>query len=89
MALQKRVENAVKHNEISIDKPLTIRLHNDAQYLIVENTLQRKAASGETSSGLGLENIIRRYQFLSDVPVEVSEAGEHFIVKLPIISSAA
>ena len=89
LALQMLVENAVKHNEISVDRPLTIRLYNDAQYLIVENTLQRKAATGEISSGLGLENIARRYQFLSNVPVQVSEAGERFIVKLPIISSAA
>lgn len=87
LALQMLVENAVKHNEISQDKPLTIRLYNDVNFLIVENNLQRKLNSGESSSGMGLDNITKRYQFLDNRQVQVVEDSQHFIVKIPIIMS--
>jgi sensor histidine kinase YesM len=86
LALQMLVENAVKHNEISHDKPLTIRLYSDRQFLIVENTLQRKNSSGEESSGLGLDNIVKRYKFLSNQPVQIKEGADLFVVKIPIIN---
>lgn len=86
LALQMLVENAVKHNEISQDKPLTIRLYSDKEFLIVENTLQRKNNTGEESSGLGLDNIVKRYKFLSDQPVQISEGADLFVVKIPIIN---
>ncbi len=86
LSLQMLVENAVKHNEISHDKPLTIRLYVDQQFLVVENTLQRKINSGEESSGLGLDNIVKRYKFLSDQPVQISAGADLFVVKIPIIN---
>lgn len=86
LALQMLVENAIKHNEISQDKPLTIKLYADTDYLIVENTLQRKNTNGESSSGLGLDNISKRYHFLSDQKVQVSEDEQFFKVRIPIIS---
>lgn len=89
LALQMLVENAVKHNEISQDKPLTIRLYSDANFLIVENTLQRKLNSGEASSGMGLDNIVKRYQFLSNQNVLINEDADNFTVKIPIINPAA
>ncbi|GCC53011.1 hypothetical protein SanaruYs_32520 [Chryseotalea sanaruensis] len=89
LALQMLVENAVKHNEISQDKPLTIRLYRDGNFLIVENTLQRKLNSGEASSGMGLDNITKRYQFLDSRQVQVVEDDQHFVVKIPIINPVA
>ncbi|NBP68553.1 MAG: hypothetical protein EBU52_07385 [Cytophagia bacterium] len=87
LALQMLVENAVKHNEISQDKPLTIRLYSEAGYIIVENTLQRRVNSGESSSGMGLDNITKRYHFLSNQEVLISEDAHYFTVKLPIITA--
>jgi hypothetical protein len=40
----------------------------------------------EASGGLGLDNICKRYEFLSEKKVEVSK-GEKFTVRLPIIFS--
>jgi LytS/YehU family sensor histidine kinase len=85
LALQMLVENAVKHNEISEQYPLYIRVYYDGDYVVVENNLQKKLQTGESSSGLGLDNIINRYQFLSDRKVEVREAANLFSVKLPLI----
>jgi LytS/YehU family sensor histidine kinase len=85
LALQMLVENAIKHNEISKDHPLFIRIYKHDQNLVVENTLQRKSILAEESSGLGLENIKRRYEFLSKGKVEVNETPDKFIVTIPMI----
>ena len=85
LAVQMLIENAVKHNEISEQNPLSIKVYHQGDYIIVENNLQKKVQTGESSSGLGLDNIIKRYQFLSDKKVEVSELANRFIVKLPLI----
>ncbi len=85
LALQMLVENAIKHNEISEDHPLTIKIYKQDKNVVVENTLQRKAVLPDESSGLGLDNIKRRYEFLSTRAVEVKETDDKFIVSVPII----
>lgn len=87
MALQMLVENAMKHNIISDEQPLTIHVYSENSNVIVENNLQKKSIPSDESTGSGLENIKRRYTFLSSVPVTV-EANEHtFKVSVPIISN--
>lgn len=85
LALQMLVENAIKHNIISADKPLTISVTIEDGYIVVRNTLQRKQLLPEESSGVGLENIKRRYSFLSDKPVEVIQEDNSFAVRLPVL----
>lgn len=85
LALQMLVENAIKHNEISEEHPLAIKIFRKDKSLIVENTLQRKSVLPDESSGLGLENIKKRYEFLGTRKVEVREAEGKFIVSVPMI----
>jgi sensor histidine kinase YesM len=85
LALQMLVENAIKHNVISEEDPLTVQIYRHDDNLIVENTLKRKQILSEDSSGLGLENIRKRYEFLSDKKVVVEEIGLKFKVTLPIL----
>ena len=87
LALQLLIENAIKHNIVSSDDPLTIKLTGQGKFIVVENDLQRKASLGEPSQGIGLENIRNRYKFLSLTPVEIIEADAKFIVKIPIIEA--
>lgn len=87
LALQMLIENAVKHNEISEENPLLIKVYRENDFIVVENNLQRKTLLGESDLGLGLDNIVKRYQFLSDKKVEVNTTSDHFIVKLPLIQS--
>jgi sensor histidine kinase YesM len=87
LALQMLVENAIKHNIVSEDDPLTVSIYSSGEYIAVENNLQRKQQPGEPSSGIGLENICKRYAFLSDKKVEIIEDEKRFLVKLPSLSA--
>lgn len=85
LALQMLIENAVKHNEISEENPLHIKVYRDNDFIVVENNLQKRTLLGESDLGLGLDNIVKRYQFLSNKKVEVNQTATLFIVKLPLI----
>ena len=87
LALQMLVENAIKHNEISEEHPLNIRIFMEPDFVVVENNLQPKRILSEKSPGIGLDNICRRYEFLTDKKVQVKENGS-FIVRLPKIFRA-
>ena len=85
LALQMLIENAIKHNVISEEEPLSIELYSEKSFLVVENSIRKKNILPETSSGLGLKNIRQRYEFLSSEKVSVEEGGEKFIVRLPML----
>jgi len=85
LALQLLLENAIKHNIISQENPLYVKMIVENGFVWVENKLQRKSAMGENSSGMGLNNIRSRYAFLSNKEVLVKEDVEKFSVGLPII----
>ena len=85
LVLQMLVENAIKHNVISIDQPLTIRITGEKENIIVENNIQKKNVLPEDSKSIGLENIRRRYNFLGTRPIEVIDTGQSFTVKLPVV----
>lgn len=84
IALQMLVENAIKHNAISSDRPLSISIYAENGYLICSNNIQKKSTIAD-SNAIGLKNIKERYQFLTDKPMEYGEDNGMFIVKLPLI----
>jgi ligand-binding sensor domain-containing protein len=84
LTLQLLVENAIKHNVISTDRPLTVEIFEEDNYLVVKNNLQRKTIS-EPSTGLGLDNIVNRYKLLSDDQVRITETQHHFSVYVPLL----
>jgi hypothetical protein len=85
LGLQMLVENAIKHNILSDDMPLKIEMKIEDGFVIVRNNLQKKKSMDRDKEPLGLENLIKRYAYLSDTSVEVIEADGKFIVKLPVI----
>jgi LytS/YehU family sensor histidine kinase len=89
LALQMLLENAIKHNVVSEDDPLLIKVYSDNHYIIVENNIQKKMTRGEPSIGVGLENICKRYEFLSNTKVEVIQDQYTFLVKLPVLTGTA
>lgn len=84
LTLQLLVENAVKHNTISQDKPLFIYISSvDNTELRVSNT-KNESEQASASFRIGLENIRKRYQFFTNRKIEVKD-DEKFIVSLPVI----
>lgn len=85
LTLQLLVENAVKHNVVSSKRPLHIHIASPSQpELLVSNTLQRKQ-SRVLSNGVGLSNILAKYQLL-DLPAPVvTQTQDAFIVRLPLL----
>ena len=63
-SLQLLVENCIKHNIVSSARPLYITIcQQQADRIMIENNLQPKPAA-EESSGIGLENLRKRYELL-------------------------
>lgn len=85
LSLQLLVENALKHNVVSREHPLTIRIFTEANALVVENNKQPKASLGP-STAVGLKNIKSRYELLQAPPISVLNHTDRFRVSLPLIS---
>jgi two-component system, LytTR family, sensor kinase len=84
-SLQMLIENAIKHNVVSRNKPLTIAVHtNGDNTIVVANNLQAKQ-SVEYSTGIGLQNIIKRYRLVSNREVKVHTDNNFFTVTLPLL----
>ena len=85
MALQILVENAIKHNMISRQKPLKLKIETCDDVVCVTNNLQLPENKPQ-SSGFGLENIKKRLRLLSDRGLEIEQSATTFTAKLPILT---
>lgn len=85
LSLQLVLENAVKHNRVSEESPLHIKIVESHGNLWVTNTLQEKRIL-EKGSGIGLSNIKHRYALLTERSVEIYKTTDTFGVYLPILT---
>jgi uncharacterized membrane protein len=84
LSLQLLVENAVKHNIVSVSKPLNINIFYENDFLMVENNLQKKK-NQISSNHIGLDNIISKYELLGKSNIEIVFTENLFKVGLPLI----
>jgi hypothetical protein len=85
LSLQLLLENTIKHNVASEQKPLHIKIYIENNYLIVENNLQKKEVL-QDRKGVGLQNIVNRYGLISERKVLVEQTETAFKVKIPILT---
>ncbi|MBN8683305.1 MAG: histidine kinase [Chitinophagales bacterium] len=85
--LQLLLENVVKHNEMSRDRPVQVWLEFSEDWVVMRNTLSRKAAPVESSTGIGLKNLYERYALLGTVTPEIEEKENFFSVNIPLLSA--
>lgn len=84
LTLQLLVENAVKHNIVSRERPLTVYIRSQpGSLLIVENRLQRKE-NLVLSNGVGLANINHQFRMLGREGIQVEETEDTFRVVVPL-----
>jgi LytS/YehU family sensor histidine kinase len=85
-SLQMLIENAIKHNVVSKNRPLHIDVHvNGNNTIIVSNNFQPRE-SVDSSTKIGLKNIIKRYLLVSGRKVEVYKDDSAFTVTLPLLT---
>lgn len=85
LTLQLLVENAIKHNIISAQNPLSIKIYQtENHHLRVENNLQRKTQV-VISHKVGLSNITQKYEMLGGSPPQIGENESHFWVDLVVV----
>lgn len=87
LGLQLLVENAVKHNEISKNNPLLVKVYAEDNFLIVENKIKPRTSFVD-STGNGLANLDKRYFLLKKQHISIENTNETFKVKLPLNSNS-
>jgi len=83
--LQLLVENAIKHNVISADRPLRITLSRQGDSLALRNNRIPKIHSSVTSTGIGLQYIRNQYRDVAGAEIQVEESSDSFVVTVPIL----
>lgn len=85
LTLQLLVENALKHNRTSKKEPLRVRIFsNEEKELVIENTLLPLEQPIQ-SSGIGIANIVRRFNLLSHRQPRIECDPHTFRVIIPLI----
>ncbi|MFP9099025.1 2TM domain-containing protein [Flavobacterium sp. RHBU_24] len=85
LSLQLLLENTVKHNVVSQQRPLKIRIFEEDGYLVVQNDFQKKEVL-QDRRGVGLQNIISRYAIITNRKVVIAPTEQFFTVKLPMLT---
>jgi sensor histidine kinase YesM len=92
-SLQLLIENAIKHNVLTRERPLSIRVMYADGVIRVVNNLQKKpggmpAGAGDggarEAGGTGLTNLRERYRALTGDPVLVEEGEHEFSVTIKV-----
>jgi len=85
LTLQILLENAVKHNVVSADRPLHVVIsENGSDKIILSNTLQRRTQQ-VVSTQTGLANLAAKYQLMQQPGPEIFETPEKFSVQITLI----
>lgn len=75
--------NALKHNVVSAEHPLTMTVRLDEGTLVVSNNV-RKKSSKAASTGVGLQNLADRVRLAVGQTLTWRDEGGQFEVRLPV-----
>lgn len=79
------IENAIRNNEFSHDRPLAIYISIAYGCMVASNTRTKKKLEKE-SSGIDLKNLDAQYRLLAKTNIEIKETEDQFIVKVPLLT---
>jgi LytS/YehU family sensor histidine kinase len=83
-SIQLLIENATKHNTISEDDPLIIKIESDSQMMTVSNNIIPKITK-VVSTGLGQKYIRQQYLDLSGKEIQIEKTNDTYCVTLPLL----
>lgn len=84
LSLQSLLENAIKHNSHTADKPLEISVSRTGDSIVVSNNLN-PLKSSITTTGTGLKTLHDRYSMIYGKEITVVNTKTCFSVQLPLI----
>jgi LytS/YehU family sensor histidine kinase len=84
VSLQILVENALKHNKKSEEKPVVISIRSDCEEIVVTNPIQKKSILEQTTK-TGISNLKNRIKIITGKELVISEENNIFTVKLPTL----
>ena len=84
LALQGLLENAIKHNALTPDEPLVVKIEKQDGYLLISNKIVPLASPNE-STHMGLAYMNETMQLLFGREIIIENDGETFSVKLPLV----
>jgi hypothetical protein len=88
VSLQLLLENAVKHNDFTTDRPLRVEVRLEPGVAVVTNTRQPSARSQATLRR-GLRNLDERCRLTLNRGVQVEDLADRFTVRVPVASLEA
>ncbi len=86
LSLQMLVENAMKHNYFSTEKPMEIRIYTVGKMALVVENNYRKRTLEEESTQLGIKNIQKRYSYYTNQEVTIERTEGLFSVTMKLLS---
>lgn len=87
LAIQVLVENAVKHNIVSFQKPLELMIGmTDEETIFVENNYQPRQDMNY-GNGLGLSNLNERYWLMFQENINIQANESRYRVEIPLIKN--
>ena len=84
LSFQIIIENAIKHNVVNESKPLHIDIRYEDKFIIISNKIQAKISRSK-STGIGLNNLQKRYALISDIHPDFNVMENRFVARLPLI----
>lgn len=79
------VENAVKHNALTPEKPLFLSIYYSGDWLVVKNNIQEKFVV-QNSVKSGLRNLSERYRLLFNEEIQIENTGDFFQVSIKMFA---
>jgi LytS/YehU family sensor histidine kinase len=83
-SIQLLIENATKHNAVSADNPLTIRVETVGEHVRVCNNIVPKVTKSQ-STGLGQQYIRQLYMDMSGKSIDIENTETNYCVTLPLL----
>lgn len=84
ISLQLLAENAIKHNEFSLQNPLILCISMKDEELVIRNPINQKELR-KPSSKIGLQNLRERYKLITQKEIGISTDDNIFTVTLPLL----